>query len=159
MFDKFVVHSESEGGKDSNSSFWSNTKGWTNLLCATVFSIEERQTYNLPVTQENDAHWMPVAHAYNPSLISFNEVTELSVEEIALCDAIEIQGVREGDGYCEVCNENPEFFSTYVHLIAGGCQCVGDFGSYAKARAHAETLSKRHDWPIYSYVPKQFTFA
>lgn len=159
MFDKFVIHSQAEGANDSNASFWSNTQGWTNLICATVFSIPEMQTLNLPVSRNGDACWMPVAHAYDPSLQTLCDITELSEEEVAACDAIEIQGVREEEDYCEVSTEAPHFFSTYVHLKTGGCQCVGDFGSYTKAREYAETLALRHGWPIHSFVPERFTHA
>lgn len=159
MFDQFVIHSEAEEANDTNAGFWSNTQGWTNLICATVFSIEEMQTLNLPVSRNSDARWIPVAHAYDPSLRTFCEITELSDEEVAASNAIEIHGVREEDDVCEVSTEAPHFFSTYVHLIEGGTQCVGDFGSYGKAKAHAETLAQRHGWPIYSFVPERFTHA
>lgn len=156
MFDKFVIHSETEGDANPNEGFWSNTDGWTNLICATVFSVSEMQTFNLPVSA--DARWMPVAHAYNPSLQTLCEIIELTEGDIAASDAIEIQGVREDDEVCEVSDSDPHFFSVYVHLKEGGCQCVGDFGSYLKAHDYAETLAKRHGWEINSFVPTRFTY-
>lgn len=78
-------------------------------------------------------------------------------------DAIEIQGVRDlnevndPDGTCcEVDNENPQFFSTYLHLKAGGVECVGDFGTFELASDYAQRLSARFNWPVRNFVPEKF---
>lgn len=159
MFDNFVIHSAAEATRDAGCSFWSNHEGWTNLVCATVFSIDERKTFRLPVTGESDATWIPVAHAYDPSLIALCDIYDIAPDELLTGDAIEVQGVREEDGCCEVCNEQPQYFSTYIHLKTGGSQCIGDFGSFQKAKAHADQLAQAHGWPVYSFVPERFTHA
>jgi hypothetical protein len=71
-------------------------------------------------------------------------------------DGIEIQGVRnlyeEGDERgtaCEVENENPQFYSTYVHVKSGGTECVGDHAYLLLARAYAQELAGKYDWKIY----------
>jgi hypothetical protein len=68
-------------------------------------------------------------------------------------DAIEIQGVRNvGDDVAEVDNDNPEFYSTYVHMKTGGVQCVGDHPTLEEAQAYAEELSAQYGYPIYCYT-------
>lgn len=74
-------------------------------------------------------------------------------------DAIEIQGVREiidpvdqNASCCEVDNDNPAFFSVYVHHCTGGVACVGDLGTHALAREYADELSRTYGWPISDYV-------
>lgn len=63
-------------------------------------------------------------------------------------DNIEIHGVRYLDDVdVEQDDENPDFFSTYLHLKEGGVACVGDFPSLKEAEAHALLLSQRHGWP------------
>lgn len=159
MFDKFVLHSAAEASRDAGYSFWSKTAGWTNLVCATVYSVDELAAVSLPRACGNDAALMPVAHAYDPTLISLSDIYDIAANDLLNGDGIEVQGVRDEDGNCEVCNEQPQFFSTYMHLKTGGCQCIGDFGSFKKARAHADQLAEAHGWPVYSFVPERFTHA
>jgi len=159
MFDKFVVRSASASSQCAGNSFWSTSDGWTNLICATVFPIAEMTAFSLAATGEGDAIFIPVAHAYDPSLVSLCDIYDLSPEEYRNGDAIEVQGIREVDGCFEVCNEQPQFFSAYVHLKTGGCQCVGDFGSFKKAKAHADEVAKLNGWPVHSFVPEHFTHA
>ncbi len=73
-------------------------------------------------------------------------------------DAIEIQGVREyidqtdpQGSFCEVDNDDPQFFSVYLHNVAGGVACVGDFSDVAEAAAYGDELAGRYGWPIYAY--------
>lgn len=159
MFDKFVVHSKMIASQDAGNCFWSGSDGWTNLVCATVFSIDEMRAFPLSETGESDATWMPVAHAYDPSLISLCDIYDIAPSDLLHADGLEVQGVRDEDGNCEVCNEQPHFFSAYIHLKTGGCQCIGDFGSFKKAKAHADQLAETHGWPVYSFVPEHFTHA
>ena len=67
-------------------------------------------------------------------------------------EAIEIEGVREEDGHCEVDNVTPEFFSVYLRLKPDGddvgARCVGDFETHAEAVAYAENLACRYGWQI-----------
>lgn len=78
-------------------------------------------------------------------------------------DALEVHGVRDlhapgdPDGTCcEVDDENPQFYSVYVHIKhdrnAGGVECVGDFGVHALALAYANELAQRYRWPVTDYV-------
>jgi len=91
MYDKFMIHSN--GADNPNASFWSNKHGWTNLVCASHFHYWETETFRLPITPGNDARWIPVAHAYDPTLNEINEGDELPLTDFALYHAIEIQGV------------------------------------------------------------------
>ena len=68
-------------------------------------------------------------------------------------DAIEIQGVRSEDGVTfDVDNNHPDSFSTYLHLIEGGVDCIGDFTTRAAAQGSAMKLSVKHGWPIHDYT-------
>ncbi|EKD97764.1 MAG: hypothetical protein ACD_23C00750G0005 [uncultured bacterium] len=76
-------------------------------------------------------------------------------------DGIEIQGVRnlydEGDpqGTCiEVDAENPQFYSVYLHLKSGGCECVGDMGTQVLAQVYAGELSARYGWRVHDFTYK-----
>lgn len=53
---------------------------------------------------------------------------------------------------CEVDNENPQFFSVYVHLKEGGVECVGDFGTHLLAGQYAKELSMKYGWPVHDFV-------
>ncbi|MGK8203114.1 hypothetical protein ACRS8P_28105 [Burkholderia cenocepacia] len=73
-------------------------------------------------------------------------------------DAIEIQGVREeidlidpAKSCCEVDNQNPQFFSVYLHEVEGGVVCVADLATHELAVAYAEQLAGHYDWAIYDY--------
>jgi hypothetical protein len=47
----YYIYSEEEG-------YWNNDFGWTeNKDGATIFSEKERNTFDLPLTCENDAEW------------------------------------------------------------------------------------------------------
>lgn len=67
-------------------------------------------------------------------------------------DALEIHGVRrienEPEGLCEVDDENPDFYSVYVHLKTGGVDSVGDFQLLPDAEGYAEELAKRYGWAV-----------
>ncbi|SDG92081.1 hypothetical protein SAMN05216466_10658 [Paraburkholderia phenazinium] len=73
-------------------------------------------------------------------------------------DGIEIQGVREfidpidpDRSCCELDNQNPAFFSVYLHHREGGVACVADLESHELAVAYAELLAGRYDWTINDY--------
>ncbi|NNM52102.1 MAG: hypothetical protein HKM02_07740 [Pseudomonadales bacterium] len=68
-------------------------------------------------------------------------------------DALEIHGVRNlylpGDSRgtcCEVDEDNPQFFSVYVHAKAGGIECVGDFATHNLARSYAKELADKYQY-------------
>ncbi|MGF6604025.1 hypothetical protein P3T23_008780 [Paraburkholderia sp. GAS448] len=67
-------------------------------------------------------------------------------------EGIELEGVREADGHCEVDNETPEFFSVYLRLKPEGddvgARCVGDFETHGEATAYAESLARQYGWRI-----------
>ena len=64
-------------------------------------------------------------------------------------DAIEIHGVRDlGDGTCEQDDDDPDFYSVYLHLKEGGITCVGDHSLVEDARSYARKLSAKYAWPI-----------
>lgn len=64
-------------------------------------------------------------------------------------DGIEVQGVRTEDGVnFEPNNHAPTSFSTYLHLVEGGVECVGDFSTREAAQKHAAALAEAYNWPI-----------
>lgn len=79
--------------------------------------------------------------------------TEVVGEHLGSIDALEIHGIRSlsdaGDYEVqEIDDENPHFYSVYIHLNDGGVDCIGDFPTLEDARFYAELLSARHGWPI-----------
>lgn len=69
-------------------------------------------------------------------------------------DAIEVHGVRDLNEpndqtgtCCEVDDENPQFFSVYLHCRNGGMECVGDFSTIELAKQYAKDLSRDYGWP------------
>ena len=81
-------------------------------------------------------------------------------------DAVEIHGVRDqhapGDPlgtWCEMDDENPQFFSVYVHFkpsaTTGGVECVGDFETHLMAEQYAKELGEKYGWPVHDYVPAE----
>jgi hypothetical protein len=74
-------------------------------------------------------------------------------------DGIEIRGVRtwitgleEPSVMCEPDDDNPEFYSVYLHRIEGGVDCVGDYATHTMARHHAAKLALRYRWPCWDYL-------
>jgi hypothetical protein len=69
-------------------------------------------------------------------------------------DAIEVHGVadlgpdEQGSTICEMNDENPQFYAVYLHLAAGGVDCVGDFSDFADAEQYAGELCATYRWPI-----------
>lgn len=75
-----------------------------------------------------------------------------------LFDGTEVHGVREYPDSADpaktivaVDNENPQFFSVYVHYApsAGemrGVECVGDFATREEALAYARQLDEAYGW-------------
>lgn len=77
-------------------------------------------------------------------------------------DAIEVHGVADlgpdghGGTLCEMDDENPQFYSVYLHLTGGGVDCVGDFSDFADANDYARELGDLYHWPIpYICLPKK----
>jgi len=80
---------------------------------------------------------------------------ELIIKDPDNYDTIEIHGVRETNENptcCEVDDDAPSFFSTYVHLKHGGLECVGDFNTAQAARDYADRLSRQYGWPVADYT-------
>ena len=72
-----------------------------------------------------------------------------------LYDALEIHGVRnlndedDPDGtHYEVDDENPVLFSVYVHCVAGGIECIGDFSTHELATSYANEISATYNWAV-----------
>lgn len=77
-------------------------------------------------------------------------------------DAIEIHGARDvGDPgrpdstSCEVDDEDPQFFSVYVHLKEGGVECVGDHETRELAKDYASELSAKYGFLVYDFSPEK----
>lgn len=78
-------------------------------------------------------------------------------------DGIEIHGVRDlaelndqRNTCCEIDDENPQYFSTYVHLKEGGVECVGDFATHDLAREYAGELARQYQWKVWDYSPPPY---
>lgn len=67
-------------------------------------------------------------------------------------NAIEIHGVREDAGICDVDETKPHYYSVYVHLISGGIDCVGDYQTRGHAKQYADKLANRYGWPVRDFV-------
>ena len=68
-------------------------------------------------------------------------------------DAVEIHGVRDLNSSipdegtcCEIDDANPQFFSVYAHLKAGGVECIGDFQTHAMAIEYAKDVAAKYEW-------------
>lgn len=77
-------------------------------------------------------------------------------------DAVEIHGVRQfadasdpTQTCCEVDNDNPSFFSVYLHFVTGGVTCCADLPTHSIALHCASVVARRHDWPLYDCYPAQ----
>lgn len=78
-------------------------------------------------------------------------------DRAAAYDGYEIHGVRNlnadmdpdvnGTNY-EVDDENPDSWSVYVHLRAGGIDCVGDFGTQELAADYGRELAEKYGWAL-----------
>jgi hypothetical protein len=83
------------------------------------------------------------------------------IKDAADYDAIEVHGVRDiappevaadGSTICEVDDDNPQFFSVYVHLVQGGVECIGDFETRTGARDYALRIHRQFGWTVFNYV-------
>lgn len=156
MFDQFVIRAPSETNGETGMGYWSNEHGWTVLVGATVFSIEEMRSVQLPVAAASDAIWMPVAHAYDESLITLAEIVDTATLDWSQFDGFELQGIREEQDEFVPSADNPHFFSAYVHCRTGGVEWLGDFGSYQKAANFVADLNASRNWPVVDFVPDKF---
>ncbi|MBN3777327.1 hypothetical protein G3O06_07110 [Burkholderia sp. Ac-20345] len=75
-------------------------------------------------------------------------------------DAVEIHGVRQFPdaadptrSCCEVDDDNPSFFSVYLHFVAGGVVCCADLPTHPDAVHCARVIARRHRWPVYDFYP------
>nr|WP_223959698.1 hypothetical protein [Burkholderia diffusa] len=75
-------------------------------------------------------------------------------------DAVEIHGVRRFPDAtdpvqicCEVDNDNPSFFSIYLHYVDGGVMCCADLPTHRRALRYARAVARRYRWPLYDYSP------
>ncbi|MPV71435.1 hypothetical protein [Burkholderia sp. BE17] len=76
-------------------------------------------------------------------------------------DAVEIHGVRQFPDAtdptltCEADDDNPSFFSVYLHCVDGGVMCCADLSTHQRALRYARAVSRRYGWPAYDYIPTQ----
>ncbi|WP_157129839.1 hypothetical protein [Burkholderia pseudomallei] len=75
-------------------------------------------------------------------------------------DAVEIHGVRQFPdpsdptrSCCEVDDDNPSFFSVYLHFATGGVMCCADLPTHPDALRYAHVIARRHRWPVYDFCP------
>lgn len=86
--------------------------------------------------------------------MQFGGYADTIVLNAADFDAVEVHPVSlwqnpddPSGTYCEVCDEDtdtPDFWSAYVHCVAGGVECVGDFATYDEADAYAREVAAKH---------------
>lgn len=107
----------------------------------------------------------PDATAYDDPFISTATVKDDRYADSLMTspedyDAIETQCICEsvdpidGAPYCEPVSsdENPDFFSVYLHRKSGGVECVGDFGTKALGWGYAQHLSQKYGYEdIYDF--------
>lgn len=152
------------------------------VLEAGLYNPEEKQQHHRCLAQacgyeflsEEDDEDPPVAllqvvtdgiavSVQMPSVINDGYAETIIGDRAHDYDALEIQGVCDiGDPNdpngtcCEVDNDNPQFFSVYAHLVRGGVECVGDFGTHALALKYARILRIQYGWTIFDYVNSRF---
>ncbi|WP_143135415.1 hypothetical protein [Burkholderia ubonensis] len=75
-------------------------------------------------------------------------------------DAVEIHGVRQfpdaahpARTCCEMDNDNPLFFSVYLHFVTGGVICCADLPTHRRALRYARVIARRYGWPVYDFCP------
>lgn len=73
-------------------------------------------------------------------------------------DGVEIHGVRQfpdatdpARTYCEVDDDNPSFFSVYLHFVDGGVMCCADLPTHHAALRCADVIAHRYGWPVHDY--------
>ncbi|RYY74524.1 MAG: hypothetical protein EOO52_13245 [Gammaproteobacteria bacterium] len=74
-------------------------------------------------------------------------------------NGIEVHGVRDihtdqddREGTCfEIDDDDPELYSVYLHCVAGGIDCVGDFSLLLDAKKYARDLELLYSWPSYTF--------
>ncbi|WP_175908140.1 hypothetical protein [Burkholderia seminalis] len=76
-------------------------------------------------------------------------------------DAVEIHGVRQftdasnpAQTCCEVDDDNPSYFSVYLHCVDGGVACCADLPTHRKALRYAKAIARRYGWPVYNCCPQ-----
>ena len=100
------------------------------------------------ISQAVNAH--PDAVILTAALLN-DRYADAIMQDPSQYDAVEIHGVRDlkpsDDSIgtvCEVDEDDPEFFSVYVHLVAGGLECIGDFGNRKLAVDYAADIDKKY---------------
>lgn len=75
-------------------------------------------------------------------------------------DAVEIHGVQQfpdaahpARTCCEVDDDNPSFFSVYLHFVTGGVICCADLPTHRRALRYARAITRRYGWPVYDCCP------
>lgn len=101
-----------------------------------------------------------------PNYANENFVFEPTSTDVAY-DAVELHGVAYTgerhieksitDKRCvehvEMNDDKPDFYSVYLHLKAGGVDCIADFDDLVVARRYALEVSKLKGWSMYDYQP------
>lgn len=59
----YAVYSPNESALNDGAGFWNNQEGWTDREHATLFSLDETKSLNLPVSTGQDAQWVLYADA------------------------------------------------------------------------------------------------
>ncbi|WP_367188828.1 hypothetical protein [Burkholderia sp. Ed8] len=102
-----------------------------------------------------------VLAAKNP-LPAIRYATRLIRNALGQFDAVEIHGVRQfanpsnpPETCCEVDDDNPSFFSVYLHCVSGGVACCADLPTHRKALRYAKAIARRCRWPVYDCYPQR----
>jgi hypothetical protein len=72
------------------------------------------------------------------------------IRDVSAFDAMEIHGMVDIDeDSCEVNDDQPEFFSLFVHHKSGeGLECIGDFADLLDATHMGSKMSALIGWPL-----------
>ncbi|RQQ22500.1 hypothetical protein DF111_34065 [Burkholderia stagnalis] len=52
-------------------------------------------------------------------------------------------------------DDDPSFFSVYLHHVDGGVTCCADLPTHQRALRYARAIAHRYGWPLYDYSPTQ----
>jgi hypothetical protein len=92
-----------------------------------------------------------VCDRYADSIINGNPGHYSDIEVHGVVDINKGKENSEGTHFC-IDDDDPELFSVYLRLKAGGVDCVGDFSEYSNAVQYANELSSIYGWGISNFT-------
>lgn len=92
-----------------------------------------------------------VCDKYADSIIKGNPDQYSDIEVHGVVDIHKGRDDVEGTHFC-IDDDDPELFSVYLRLKAGGVDCVGDFSEYLSAIEYANELRSLYGWSVSSFT-------